>query len=210
MTVFFNFIFHMDNWLQQIIHLHPVITYLLIFSFVFTESAFFPLAPFLPGDGLIFSIGVLAAGQYMSLWLVIPVLIIAGVIGTRSAFLLGRKTSGLLFFKKPLVNQRHVKQAHTFYKKYGGMAFFLSRFMPVLRALVPLIAGIANMDNRQSWKYNIGSVSLWVLLITFTGYELGHLPFVKHYFGLIVLGASAISIVSVLLVIISQQLKKEN
>ena len=200
----------MDDWLQQIILLHPIITYLLIFSFVYTESAFFPLAPFLPGDGLIFSIGVLATGKYFQLWLVIPVLIIAGILGTRTAFLLGRKTGDLLLKKISRFNQGHVDQAHAFYKKHGGMAFFLSRFIPVFRALVPLIAGIANMDNRQSWKYNIGSVSLWVLLITFAGYELGQLPFIKHYFGLVVLVASALSLVSVLLLVMRQQFKKEN
>lgn len=209
MTVFFDFIFHMDDWLQQIIILHPVTTYLLIFSFVYTESAFFPLAPFLPGDGLLFSIGVLGTGSFLHLWFAIPILIIAGILGTRTAFLLGRRTGSLLFKKISRLNQEHVDQAHAFYKKHGGMAFFLSRFIPVLRALVPLVAGIANMDNRQSWKYNIGSVSLWVLLITFMGYELGHLPLIKHYFGLIVLGASAMGLISLLLLGIRQQLKKK-
>ena len=209
MTATLDFIFHLDDWLQQIIVLHPLITYLLIFSFVFTESAFFPLAPFLPGDSLLFSVGVLATGGFMHLWLVIPVLIIAGVLGTRIGFLLGRKTGDLLLRKTSRFTQRHVDKAHAFYKRYGGMALFLSRFMPVIRALVPLVAGIANMDNRRFWKYNIGSVSVWVLLITYAGYELGHLTFVKDYFGWIVLGLSALSIISAIVLTMLQHVRKE-
>ena len=87
MTAFSDFIFHMDDWLQQAILLHPLITFLLIFSFVFIESAFFPLAPFLPGEGLLFSIGVLAAGNFINLWIAIPVLLTGGILGTRAAFL---------------------------------------------------------------------------------------------------------------------------
>lgn len=198
----------MNDWLQQIILLHPLLTFLLIFGFIFTESAFFPAAPFLPGDGLLFSIGVLATGNFINLWLVIPVMIFGGVLGTRAAFLLGRKTGGVLIKKFPHFNQKHFKQAHDFYKKHGSKAFLFSRFMPVIRALVPLVAGIAKMDNRQFWKYNIASVSLWVLLITLTGYKLGHLPFIKHHFAWIIMGASAISFISIILLGVRQQLWK--
>jgi len=208
MIVFLDSFFHLDEWLQQIIILHPLITYLLIFGFVYTESAFFPLAPFLPGDGLLFSVGVLATGGFFNLWIVIPAFIVAGVLGTGTAFLLGKKTGGWLLSRISRLNQKHVDQANSFYKKYGGLAFLFSRFMPVLRSLVPLIAGIANMDKREFWKYNIVSVSIWVILITFMGYELGHLSFVKEYFGNIVLGGSVISLIIIVLLSIFQKIKR--
>lgn len=120
MTAFSDFIFHMDDWLQQAILLHPLITFLLIFSFEFIESAFFPLAPFLPGEGLLFSIGVLAAGNFINLWIAIPVLLTGGILGTRAAFLIGRKTGGVLFKKSSHFNQKHFEQAHYFYQKHGS------------------------------------------------------------------------------------------
>lgn len=209
MTTFLDFLFQLDDWLQQSITLHPLITYSIIFSFVFTESAFFPAAPFLPGDGLLFSVGVLSTGNSFNLWLVIPVLIFGGILGTRVAFLFGRRAGSLLLKKFSRINQKHVEQAHDFYKKHGNMAFLLSRFMPVLRALVPLIAGIAKMDNRQFWRYNILSVSIWVIFITLTGYELGHLPVVKRYFGWMILGASMISLTSLIVLGIRQQYLKK-
>ena len=205
MTEFLNFIFHLDVWLQQIMHLHPIISFLLIFAIVFTESAFFPAAPFLPGDGLLFSVGVLAAGNSISLFMAIPILILGGISGTRTAFVIGR-TTGIYFFRKgSSKKERHIIEAHEFYEKHGNLAFLLSRFMPVIRAIVPLIAGIAKMDNTSFWKYTILSVGLWVTLISLTGYELGHLPFVKHYFGWIIMGISAVSLVSILLIAVQRK-----
>ena len=205
MNDFFNFLFHLDGWLQQIMDYYPVITFLLIFSIVFTESAFFPAAPFLPGDGLLFSIGVLAAGNSIHLYLIIPVLILGGAAGTRTAFLIGRKTGKYFFRKNSTSNEKHIRQAHEFYERHGNMAFLLSRFMPVIRAIVPLVAGIAKMDNTQFWRNTFLSVGLWVVLITLVGYELGQLPFIKHYFGLIILGISGISLVSITIIAVRQQ-----
>lgn len=205
MNAILNFLFHLDNWLQQIILIHPISAYVLIFTFVFVESAVFPLAFFLPGDGLLFSIGVLAAEQSFNLWLAIPILFTGGVFGTRLAFQIGRRSGYLILRFFPRFNQDHIKQAHEFYEKHGSMAFIFSRFMPVIRAIIPLIAGIAKMANNQFWIFNLLSVSLWVLLITFIGFELGHLPFIKHYFSLIILGISAISLMSVTIVGIRQQ-----
>jgi membrane-associated protein len=259
MTGLSYFLFHLDEWLQQAVLLHPFITYWLIFFILFTESAFFPVAPFLPGDALLFSIGVLAAGNSFNLWVAIPVLIAGGVLGSGAAFLLGRKFGvflfracpkikeadkkpsflrlpGLekcqvpvgndhwggernvkngsfllkLFAKFPRLNRNHYEKAHEFYQKHGSMAIFFSRFMPVIRALIPLVAGIAKMDNLKFWKNNVGSVTVWVVLITLTGCKLGHLFFVKHYFGAIVLGVSAISLIFVALVGVRQQFWKKN
>ncbi len=206
MTAFLDFILHIDVWLVHSIHLHPVFTYLLVFSFVFIESSFFPLAPFFPGDGLLFSIGVLAAENTFDLWLAIPVLLVSGILGSAVAYLLGKKSGPLIFEKTSLFNQKHIEKANDFYKKHGGMAFLFSRFMPIIRALIPLIAGIAKMDSRKFWEYNIVSVSIWVFVITFTGYELGHLAFIKQYFGWMILGGSAISLILLIPLAFRQQI----
>ena len=89
------------------------------------------------------------------------------------------------------------------------MAFILSRFIPVIRAIVPLIAGIAKMNRLEFWKFNIISVSLWVLLITLIGYELGHLLFIKLYFGWIIMAVSVFSLSSITILGIHQQFGKE-
>lgn len=204
MDGFLNFLFHLDDWLQQLMYLHPLISYFLIFSIVFAESAFFPAAPFLPGDGLLFTIGVLAAGKSLSLLFTIPVLILGGILGTRFAFILGRKTGTLLLKKYGNSHQKLIKQAYDFYHQHGNVAFLFSRFLPIIRAIIPLIAGIANMDNRLFWRFTALSVSLWVGLITLVGYKLGHLPAMKHYFGLIILGISAVSLTTIAIVAIRQ------
>ena len=209
MSEFSDFIFNIDDWLEQTILLYPVMTYVLIFSIVFTESAFFPAAPFLPGDGLLFAVGVLAAGNIFNLWIAIPVLIIGGITGTRVAFVFGRKTGIILLKKFPYFNQKHYTQAHEFYEKHGSMAFLFSRFMPVVRALVPLVAGVAKMENHRFLKYTVICVSLWVLIIIFIGYKIGHLAFVKYYFGWIILGISAVSFISITLMSVRQQYGKK-
>lgn len=205
MTEFLDFILHIDVWLIHSIQLHPLITYLLIFSFVFIESAFFPLAPFFPGDGLLFSIGVLAAENSFNLWWAIPVLLLGGILGSGVAYILGKKSGPIILKKASLFNQKHIDKANNFYKKHGGMAFLFSRFMPIIRALIPLIAGIAKMDQRKFWEYNIVSVSIWVFVITLTGYELGHLAFIKQYFGWMILGGSASSLIVLISLAFRQQ-----
>lgn len=94
------------------------------------------------------------------------------------------------------LNHRHFDQAHVFYQRYGDKALFLSRFLPVVRSLVPFIAGAAHMNSTRFMKFNVLSVIMWVLSIVLLTYYLGHLPVVKKHFSWIVLGIAGLALVA--------------
>ncbi len=165
-----------------------------------SETAFFPIAPLLPGGGLIFAIGVLASDQLLRLSFVIPILILAGFIGNLLAFKWGEKMGELLLYKFPGLNEKNYKKTHDYFNKHGGKAFLFSRFVPVVRALIPFVAGTMKMDKTSFYKSNILSVTPWVITITFSGYFLGGLPFIKQNFSTIILMLTCIFLFGVLIV----------
>lgn len=188
-----DMLFHLDTWLNQMVTLHPLIAYSIFFMIVLSETAFFPLAPFLPGDGLLFGIGVIAASGLIDIWLVIPVLILGGIIGNWIAYRLGEKLGPSIFDRFPKLNRQHYEQAHQFYQIHGNKAFVFSRFLPIVRGLVPFVAGVAHMDKFNFFKFNIIGVVLWVCSITLIAYYLGNIPFIKQNFALFILGAAGLS-----------------
>lgn len=208
MTLLNELLFHLDDLLYQAVSLHPIAAYFLFLALIFGESAFFPLAPFLPGDGLLFGVGVMAANGLISLPLAIPVLIIGGMLGNWVAWQLGSRFGVLLFERFSWLNRKHFEQAHEFYQKYGSKAFLFSRFVPVVRALVPFVAGVAKMNPLDFKKNNLLSVSVWVCSITLIAYFLGHIPFVKHHFTWIIFGAFALGFTLMVIVAIRHLIVK--
>jgi membrane-associated protein len=182
--------------------------YSLLFTIVLCESAFFPAAPFLPGDGLLFAVGLLAADGAVHVGLSIGIMILGGVLGNWIAYRLGKWMGPAIFDKVRWLNRDHYQQAHEFYVKHGNVALIFSRFIPLVRSLVPFVAGIAQMPPKSFRTFNILGVCIWVSLVVLIGYYLGHLPYVKGHFTLFVLGFSCIGILSVGVLGIRQTIKK--
>lgn len=203
-----DILFNIDTWLQQLTALHPIGAYLVFFVIIFSESAFFPLAPVLPGDGFLFAVGVLASSGAVHLWAAIPILIVGGTLGNWIAYELGLKFGPTLFQRIKWLKSGHYQKAHQFYQKYGTRALFYSRFIPVVRALVPLVAGMAKMERKSFSKYNIFSVSFWVFLIVLSAYFLGHLPWIQKHFLWVVMGMACLSIVPATIVGLRHMVKK--
>ena len=207
MATLTDLLFHLDEWLKQIVSIHPFMAYLLLFIIIFMESAFFPIAPFLPGEGLLFSVGMLAANGIINIWLSIILMIVGGVLGNWLAYLLGQ-WSGQWLFERSKFNRKHIQQAHQFYEQYGNMAILLSRFIPIVRSIVPFIAGVAKMNPGRFWKNNLLSIILWVISITLIAFYLGHLPFIKHHFIWVIIGTVGFSLIPVVIAGICHQFKR--
>jgi membrane-associated protein len=203
-----NLLFNLDQWMQYHTAAHPIIAIVIFFGIVFSESAFFPLAPLLPGDGLLFGVGVLAASGALNIWVTLVVLIFAGVLGNWVAYSLGLRFGPTIVHKVKWLHTGNYNRAHEFYRIYGAKALFYSRFVPVVRALVPLVAGIAKMEPRAFRRYNILSVAIWVLSIVWAAYFLGDIPWIRHNFLWIIMGIAAMSLVPAILVAIQKMKRK--
>jgi len=171
--------------------------YILLFLIIFCETGLV-VTPFLPGDSLLFALGALAAreGSSINLLLLIPLLILAAILGNTVNYIIGRYVGPKVFSMKKSVwfNKKYLEKSHKFYEKYGGKTIVLSRFVPIVRTFAPFVAGIGKMTYAKFISYNIlGGVS-WVLLLCGLGYYFSDTPLVKDRFHLVIAMVVIISI----------------
>jgi len=157
--------------------------------------------PLLPGDSLLFVAGAaIAATGALQLNVLIPLLIVAALLGDNVNYFVGRflgheikKRERILFFKR-----EYLDQTHEFYEKHGGMAVIMARFIPIVRTIAPFVAGAGSMTYSRYIMFCIAGAILWVGGVTCLGYYFGTIPFIKAHFELVLY---AIILVSVLPVI---------
>jgi membrane-associated protein len=174
--------------------------YLLLFGIVFAETGLL-VGFFLPGDSLLFTVGVVAGAGKLNLFVVNAVLMAAAIIGDSTGYLLGRST-GPHIFNRPdsrFFKREHLIRTHEFYEKHGGKTIIYARFIPILRTFAPFVAGAAEMNYARFFAYNIFGGIGWVAAMTLLGYTLGSVPFVRRNFDKVILLIIAISLVPAIL-----------
>lgn len=171
--------------------------YVLLFLIIFCETGLV-VTPFLPGDSLLFAVGALAArvGSPINLLVLIPLLIIAAILGNKVNYLIGRWIGPKIFAKKKSIwfNKKYLEKTHNFYETYGGKTIILSRFVPIFRTFAPFVAGVGKMTYLKFNTYNIVGGVLWIGLLTGMGYYFSDAPMVKDRFHLVILMVIIISI----------------
>jgi membrane-associated protein len=173
------------------------LAYLIYFIVVFAESGLI-VGFFLPGDTLLFTVGLLASQGHFSL----PILLILGIIGAISGdslgYYFGRKVGPQIFSpekKRRFLNQSHLTKAQDFYDKHGVKTIILARFTPFARTFAPILAGVSNMDYKLFVTYNILGGVFWVLTVTCAGYFLGEaVPNIDHYILPIIIGIIVVTV----------------
>lgn len=191
--IFLHLDVHLNAWAGT---LGPWL-YVVLFAVVFCETGLV-VTPFLPGDSLLFAAGALAsrAGSPINLWILIPVIFAAAVIGDSVNYEIGKWLGPKVFTRKDswLLNQNHLHKAHTFYEKYGGKTIILARFIPIIRTFAPFVAGIGKMTYLHFISYNIIGAAMWVLLFVFGGYWFADLPLVQNHFHYVIVAIIVISV----------------
>ncbi len=194
---FLNCILHLDSYLISFVAAHGLWTYLVVFAIIFCETGLV-VTPFLPGDSLLFALGSLAANVYnpINILILLPLLILASVLGNQVNYLIGRAIGPKIFTMKKsrLLNKKHLEEAHQFYEKHGGKTIILARFIPIIRTFVPFVAGVSYMSCNLFHAYNISSAMLWIGSLLGMGYFLGSLPFIKENFSIVIYGIIVISL----------------
>jgi membrane-associated protein len=158
---------------------------------------------FLPGDSLLFITGLFVAQGFIStpIWVVALVLAIAAVVGNATGYWIGY-TVGPKLFNRPesrFFRQEYVDKTHQFFERYGPRAVVLARFVPIVRTFITAMAGVGRMDFKQYMIYSaIGGV-LWGAGVTYLGYLLGNVPFVKDHIELILIAVVLISTIPILI-----------
>ena len=191
--IFLHLDVHLNGWAGT---LGPWL-YVVLFAVVFCETGLV-VTPFLPGDSLLFAAGALAsrAGSPINLWILIPVIFAAAVIGDSVNYEIGKWLGPKVFTRKDswLLNQNHLHKAHAFYEKYGGKTIILARFIPIIRTFAPFVAGIGKITYLHFISYNIIGAAMWVLLFVFGGYWFADLPLVQNHFHYVIVAIIVISV----------------
>lgn len=209
-----EFFLHIDKNLLLVIQKFGPFTYFLLFLIIFMETGLV-VTPFLPGDSLIFAAGALSANGPLNLFLLYIILVLAAFLGDTANYWIGHFIGpkafdpdfALTVFGKRIkisriFKQQHLKRAEEFYKKHGGKAIVLARFVPIVRTFAPFVAGVSKMEYKKFISFNAVGGAVWVSLFLFGGYFFGGIEFVQNNFHYVVVAIILISIIPILLELI--------
>lgn len=184
----FDFILHVDRYLEAFVRDYGPWVYALLFLIVFVETGVVVM-PFLPGDSLLFIVGALCGIGLMSLPLAMAILLLAAILGDQCNFAIGRYFGPRVFQweQSRFFNRQAFDRAHAFYERYGGITIILARFMPFIRTFAPFVAGVAEMNRVTFTLYNVVGALIWVVGLTLAGYFFGNIAFVQQHLSKIIL-----------------------
>lgn len=157
--------------------------YLGVFTIVFLESGLL-VGFFFPGDSLLFTAGFLASQGFLDINILIAGCFLAAVAGDSIGYYIGAKLGPKIFTKDNSIffHKKHLERAQRFYDKHGGKTIILARFIPIIRAFAPVVAGAGKMNYKRFVAFNLVGGILWAIGVTLAGYYLGSLiPDVDKY-----------------------------
>ncbi len=187
--------------IQDLIEQYNTLIYVILFLVVFVETGFVVM-PLLPGDSMLFAIGVIAAttGE-ISLSIIIPLLILAALLGDNLNYFVGNKFGNYIKSKEKILflKKEYIQKTEAFFEKNGGKAVVIARFMPIIRTIAPFVAGAGSMKYTKYILFCVIGAVIWVVSITFLGYFLGQIPWIKANFTKFVLGIIFLSILPMII-----------
>jgi membrane-associated protein len=143
------------------------------------------LFPILPGDSLLFAVGLFIAHGTIDvpLWVACVILTVAAFAGNVSGYYIGRAL-GTALFRNPdarFLKPEYLVRTHAFFDKYGNRAIVMARFVPIVRTFITVVAGAGRMDPRRFFLYTGIGALLWGTGVTVLGYYLGQVEFIHAH-----------------------------
>lgn len=210
MIPFISFILHIEDGLISLIQSMGKGVYSVIFGIIFVETGVV-IMPFLPGDSLLFTAGALSGQGLLHGGAVALTIIIAAFIGDNTNYAIGRFVGErLLSAKKPWIKRDHLIRAHQLIERYGRNAIIVARFMPIIRTIMPFVAGLTRMKYERFLVYSTLASCLWTLVLVGGGILFGNMPLVKNHMSLIIVAIIIISIMPAVVTAIRARRKSKN
>lgn len=203
MTDLLDLFLHLDRHLAEVVAWAGPWAVLALAAVVFCETGLVAM-PFLPGDSLLFAAGALAASGAFDVWGLSGAFLAAAVLGDAVNYAVGHRLGRRAAAR--LVRPERLAQAEAFFARYGGRAVVVARFVPVVRTVVPFVAGMGAMSYGRFARYNLLGAVLWVGPLVAAGYAFGSVPVVRDHFGVLVLGVVAVSLVPLVVEVVRQRL----
>lgn len=201
-------LFGMD-WMdpQWLLDRFPKTIFYLSLAMLVIECGLF--FPFLPGDTLLFAMGLFIAGDNvdivpghhsLDLLVVLVTFTAAAFVGNVMGYEIGRKIGPPLYERDGrILKRKYFDQTHEFFEKHGTKALVIARFVPVVRTFITVVAGVTQMNRRTFFVWSFIGAALWVVSITLLGYFLGSaFPTLGERLDIALILVVAISLVPVL------------
>ncbi len=188
-----DFVSKPDQVLLSIIEKYNNWVYVFLFAIIFAETGLIVasfLMPFLPGDALIFTIGLLAQEESLNIWIVIPLLMFAAILGDNVNYYVGKRFGDYIMNsdKDRFIKKSHIQKAKDFFDKNGKNSIIIARFVPVVRTIVPFLCGSTKVKYSTFLTFSVIGAFLWVGVIGLLGYNLGKIQWVKENLDLMIWG----------------------
>ena len=190
-----DFLLHLDRHLAILVQLYGGWIYGILFAIIFCETGLV-VAPFLPGDSLLFVAGALAAGGGMDITVLCAVLFVAAVAGDNTNYWIGHAIGPRAFRweQSRFFNKAALFKTHAFYETHGGKTVIIARFLPLARTFAPFVAGVARMSYARFFAMDLAGGALWIGSLTLAGYYFGNLPVIKNNLSLMIVAIIIISL----------------
>lgn len=174
---------------------------LIVCTVIFAETGLL-IGFVFPGDTLLLITGISAEqGLGISIWIAAPAIAIAAFLGGELGYFVGKKTGPRIFERRDsgLFSKAQVNRTYAFFDRYGPLAVILARFVPIVRTIAPIAAGVGRMNYRRYSLFNAIGALAWGFGITFVGYLIGHIPpvrdFVQNHIETILLAAVIVTLI---------------
>ncbi len=205
-----DFFLHLDKHLEIMIQNYGMLVYLILFLIIFTETGVI-IMPFLPGDSLLFAVGMFAGMGKLDIFLVSILLIVAAILGDTVNYSIGRWIGQVVFEREyKWLNRKYLEKTQDYYEKNGEITIILARFIPIVRTFAPFVAGVGKMSYIKFLTYNVVGGVVWVVLFVGLGYFLGGIEIVRKNLTLVMIFIVGLSVVPPLIQMIFKKKKTEN
>ena len=199
-SAFVDIVLHLDTHLLVLVQQYGVWVYAILFAIIFSETGLV-IAPFLPGDSLLFVAGMLCGMGSLELQILLPVLVLAAFGGDNTNYWVGRLL-GLRLLNSPkqrLIKHEHLEKTHLFFEKHGGKTILFARVLPIIRTFAPFVAGIGTMSYRLFLMFSALGSMAWIGSLTLAGYFFGNIPVIKNNLTLMIVAIIFVSLLPAIL-----------
>lgn len=191
--------FSLDQALTQWVAAYGVWALAAVAAVIFAETGLV-VAPFLPGDSLLFLTGTVVAANGLNVHATVIVLTLAAILGDALNFAIGRRAAPMMVARLHgrWLRQSHLDATHSYFERFGASTVVIARFIPVVRTLAPFLAGAGSMPYLRFAMFNVAGAVLWVALLVYAGAFLGGLALVRDHLSAITMTIVALSMLPVL------------
>ena len=205
-----DLVLHLAKHLGILINNYGAWVYVILFLIILFETGLV-VTPFLPGDSVIFAASAFAALGLLNIFILIPSLMVAAILGDTINYNIGTHLGQRLLKRgdSRFIKKEYIDRTNAYYDKYGGKTIIIARFIPIVRTFAPFVAGIGSMHYKQFITYNsIGGI-LWVLVVSLLGFFFGNIPIIANNFSIAIIVMILISILPAVIGVFKEKLKSK-